>query len=165
MDHVNELAAEQVAPGVKVSHSSRKLTSASVGTLLIIVALLGLIWDFSEVLLAPSRRARALELLTPGMRITQAERTLNGAGYLTLYIDQTPPYLQVSTLSDPPQTARALHKLFPGSAPDTWLREQLTVSTRFYVKSDATGQVQFTPAGAVDTAPAPPPDVRADLLL
>ena len=165
MDQGNELAAEPVASATVAGHSSWKLTSAGVGSLLVVFALLGLTWDFSEVLFARSRRAQALELLTPGMRITQAERTLNNAGFLTLYIDQTPPYLQVSTLTNPPLSARALHKLFPGSLPDDWLREQLTISTRFYVKSDAAGLVRFTPEGTVDTAPAPPPDVRADLML
>ncbi len=165
MDNGNELAAEQLASSAPVSHSSWKLTSASVGSLMVLAGLLMLLYDFSEVLFATSRREQALELLTPGMRITQAERTLNGAGFLTLYIDQTPPYLQVSTLSDPPVTAQAVHRLFPGSAADGWLREQLTLNTRFYVKSDPAGMVKFTPQGTVDTAPAPPPDVRADLLL
>ncbi len=135
--------------------TARRVSGVSVTLVVVLLVLLFLMADYSDVLFSNSRRQEAMELIKPGMRLTQAERELNGAGYLTLYIEETPPILQVSSLSRMPWTARVLHNVLPNSAPDTWLRGRLSGFTRFYVLADHNGVVKFTPEGKVATFSGP----------
>jgi hypothetical protein len=143
--------------GLEPHHAgaTRKVTSFGVSITIVLLVALFIVVDYSDVLFSESRRRAALAVIQPGMRLTQAERELNSAGYLTLYIEETPPVLQVSSLSRVPFTADLLHRIMPNSAPDVWLRAKLSGFTRFYVVAEMDGRVKFTPDGRVETFAGP----------
>ncbi len=117
---------------------------SALALVMLVLFVLLIIMDYSNIIFADSRRGAALDLVKPGMRLTQAERTLNEAGYMTLYIDENPPWLQVSTFTRWPLTADLLHRVFPNSKPDEWLRSRLSNLTRFYIAGAADGTVRFS---------------------
>lgn len=149
MDETSDVQPQQVAEVSSGRVQRRRLPLPGITFVVVFFAAALLIIDFSDVLFAGRHRRAALELVKPGMRLTQAERALNQAGYVTLYIDKSPhsPLLQVSTLSKLPFSAMIIHEAFGHTDADTWLLFRLSNRTRFFVKSNLDGTVQFTSAG------------------
>lgn len=143
------------AAGALDEHRHSRVTGLGITMLVLLVLVLFLAVDYSDLIFSRSRREAALDLIRPGMRLTQAERELNSAGYLTLYIDETPPVLQVSSLSRVPFTAKIVHSVIPHSTPDVWLRSKLSSFTRFYIIAQLDGTVKFTPDGRAATFAGP----------
>lgn len=142
-----DAAHEDLSSGDSPPASSRRVSGIGISLVFALLAGIFLFVDYSDIFFSNSRRRAALDLIKPGMRLTQAERVLNSAGYLTLYIEETPPVLQVSSLSRVPLTADLLHRFMPNSTPDNWLRAKLSGFTRFYVISELDGTVKFTSEG------------------
>lgn len=135
------------APDAETYKPPRSTGGAAIALLLVLLFAALVIMDYSDIVFADSRRQAALDLIKPGMRLTQAERTLNGAGYMTLYVDENPPWVQVSFLNRWPLSAVLLHRTLPNSAADDWLRNRLSGLTRFYVAGKPDGTVKFSSAG------------------
>ncbi len=132
------------AEGVHLPHI---FAGPVISVVLVLLFVILMVTDYSNILLSEKRNRAAQDLVKPGMRLTQAERMLNGAGYMTLYIEASPPMLQVSTLSRFPMTAELLHNVIPNSAPDIWLRSKLSGKTRFYLAGEEDGSIQFLANG------------------
>jgi len=131
-----------------------------IGILIVILAAIFLIFDFGDVIFARGNRNDALALITPNTRITQVERSLNAAGYLTLYMEGPPAALQISSLRRYPLTAQLLHKILPKSYPDRWLRTTMANATRFYVTADSHDHVKLGPDGKPEVYFAAPEQVE-----
>jgi len=131
-----------------------------IGILIAILVTIFLIFDFGEVIFARGSRKDALALIAPNTRITQVERSLNAAGYLTLYIEGPPAALQISSLRRYPLTAQLLHKVLPKSYPDRWLRTTMSNATRFYVTADSHDHVKLGPDGNPEVFFAVPEQVE-----
>ncbi len=141
------------ASELETPHFSRSFAGPVIPMLLVLLFIVVLLMDYSDIVFADSRRRAALDLIKPGMRLTQAERALNAAGYMTLYVDEHPPWLQVSSLDRWPFTAALLHRLLPNSAPDVWVRARLSGLTRFYVAGESYGAVKFSSDGRATFSP------------
>lgn len=140
----------------------RRAISWTIVTLIASLALLA--WDFSDIIFARQHRAKALELVKPGMRLTEAERTLNTARYTTLYLSPPgqPPMLDVATGSRLPFTLQALKKLAPEWKGQKQLSNRLMQITHFTLTADLSGVVQGTERGTPlvlppDQTPLPSP--------
>lgn len=103
------------------------------------------LWDFSEIIFARQQRQAALELITPGMRLTTAERELNKRHYITLYKSGPggdPPVLDVGTCQRLPLTLQLIRKLFPQWHTPERVTDHLLARTHFVILADRNGQVK-----------------------
>jgi hypothetical protein len=134
---------------------------SAVYLLVFIVIFLGLVaYDLSDIILMPHRRATVMQLVRPGMRITQAERALNAAGFQTMY--EEPQGLRVSLLRRQSWIINGIrwasYKLRPGSrAALGWISSH----SAFYIVAGPDELVRSTPAGQALTASAGFPEITS----
>lgn len=149
---MNHTSAEKQEEALEDSQTAGRIRSLPLPGLAVLIIFLGIVLlfaDFSSILFSSQQRQTALQLVKPGIRLTQAERTLNHAGYVTLYIESSskPAILQVSTLKKLPITVNLIHSFFKNSELDVRLLQSVAARTRFYILSESDGNVSFTSEG------------------